>query len=102
MTKQELIHRITQQTGFEESASRFVVETFFDVVKTAVVAGETVIIQRFGRFGPKRRARKVARNINRNTALVAEAHTIPHFKPSPEFVDQVRRQPSRPTSERQS
>jgi DNA-binding protein HU-beta len=90
MTKQDVLHRISEQTGLDPQLSRSIVDSFFEVVKEAVSEGETIYIRTFGSFGPKQRARKVGRNISANTALVIEAHAIPSFKPSAEFSHQVR------------
>lgn len=92
MRKQDLINQITEQTGLDPQLSRSIMEAYFEVVKTAVSQGETVYVRSFGSFGPKHRAAKVARNITENTALRIEAHTIPYFKPSAEFFNQVRAQ----------
>lgn len=89
MTKQDVIRRISRQTAVDPQTSRSVIEAFFEVVKSAVAQGETIHIRTFGSFGPKRRAAKVVRNILKGTSMHAEAHTIPHFKPSAEFVKQV-------------
>lgn len=90
MTKQDLIRRISEQTGLDPQISRSVVESFFEVVKTVVSQGETIYVRQFGSFGPKQRAQKVARHIKNNTAITLAAHAIPYFKPSPDFTDQVR------------
>jgi DNA-binding protein HU-beta len=90
MTKQEVIRRISQQNGTDPEVNQSVIETFFEVVKSAVTRGETIYVRTFGSFGPKRRAAKVARNIRQRTVMQVDAHTIPAFKPSPEFLNQVR------------
>jgi DNA-binding protein HU-beta len=90
MTKQDVLHRISEQTGIDPHLSRSIIDSFFEVIKEAVSEGETIYIRQFGSFGPKQRARKIGRNISANTALVIEAHSIPSFKPSAEFVHQVR------------
>ena len=92
MTKQEIIRRVSQQNGTDPEVNRSVIETFFEVVKSAVTQGETIYVRTFGSFGPKHRAAKVARNVTQNTAMPIEAYTIPFFKPSREFNDQVRAQ----------
>lgn len=92
MRKQDVINQITEQTGIDPQISRSILEAYFEVVKTAVSQGETIHVRTFGSFGPKQRAPKIARNINKNTAVRIEAHTIPSFKPSLEFVNQVRAQ----------
>lgn len=90
MTKQDVLHRINEQTGLNPQLGRSIVGSFFEVVKGAVSEGKTVYVRTFGSFGPKQRARKIGRNINANTAVVIEAHAIPRFKPSAEFTRQVR------------
>ncbi|SFF19206.1 HU family DNA-binding protein [Spirosoma endophyticum] len=90
MTKQDVLRRVSKQTGIDPQISLSIMESFFEVVKGAVSEGETIYIRRFGSFGLKQRARKIGRNISANTALVIEAHSIPGFKPSAEFINQVR------------
>ena len=100
MTKQDVINRVTKQTGLDPEASRSIIESFIEVVKSALIEGEPIYVRTFGSFVLKPRARKVARNISQNTALIVEAHTIPHFKPSPEFTHQVRQRENSQISER--
>jgi DNA-binding protein HU-beta len=90
MTKQELIHQISQQTGIDSTTSRSIVEAFFEVVKESLTKGESIYVRGFGTFQPKQRAAKVGRNIGQNTALSVAAHVVPFFKPSREFSDQIK------------
>ncbi len=90
MTKQDLIRRITQQAGFDEEASRCVVEIFFEVVKASLTQGEPIYVRGFGSFILKQRARKTARHFAQNTAFMVPAHTTPYFKPSAEFTHLVK------------
>jgi len=90
MTKAEAFDRISRQTGIEKIAVREAVESFFNVVKDSVNDGESVYIRGFGSFGLKRRARKTARNISKNTTIIIPAHHIPSFKPSKMFVEKVK------------
>ena len=90
MTKQDVLQRIREKAGIDTQLGQLIVESFFDVVRTAVSQGETIYIRQFGSFGPKPRAQKVARDLKTNTAILVAAHTIPYFKPSPAFMDQVR------------
>lgn len=90
MTKSDVISEVSNRTGIETDTTRVVVESFFDVVKAGVSEGETIYIRTFGSFEPKKRAKKTARNIKLNTALVIDAHHVPAFKPSADFKSQVR------------
>ena len=66
------------------------VEAFFSVVKNNMANGENVYIRGFGSFVNKKRARKVARNISKNTAVIIEEHFIPAFKPSKFFTEKIK------------
>jgi len=90
MTKQQLINRISEQTGVDSQVSEAVITTFFEVVKASVTKGETIYLRTFGSFGPKQRAEKKARLISEKRAIVIEAHAIPSFKPSPEFRERIK------------
>jgi len=90
MTKQDVINQISQRTGQDSFTSRTVIESFFEVVKQQLAAGESIYVRRFGSFVPTPRAAKVARNVSQNTAHPIKAHIDPVFKPSAEFKEQVR------------
>ncbi len=90
MTKQDVINRVTKQTGVDPETSRFIIEAFFEVVKASLTEGQPIYVRTFGSFILKQRAGKTARNIKANTVLLVAPHVIPFFKPSREFVDQVK------------
>ncbi len=91
MTKQDVFDRVTKQTGLDPETGRFILEAFFEVVKASLIEGQPIYVRTFGSFILKARAGKTARNIKANMALVVAPHVIPFFKPSREFVDQVKR-----------
>ncbi len=90
MTKAEIVKKIAQQTGIEQTAASAVVEAFMEQVRQALIGGENVYLRGFGTFNRKHRAEKVARNISKNTTIKVPAHDIPAFKPSKEFLDKIR------------
>lgn len=90
MTKAEVIAAIAEKTGIEKSDVSSSVEAFLSVVKNAMSEGNNIYIRGFGSFVNKKRAKKVARNISKNTAIVIDAHYVPSFKPSKEFVAQIK------------
>ncbi len=90
MTKAEVIAEIAEKTGIEKSDVASTVEAFFTVVKNSMSNGENIYVRGFGSFINKKRARKVARNISKNTAIIIEEHYIPSFKPAKEFVAKVK------------
>lgn len=90
MTKADIVNRISEKTGVERTVVLSVVESYFSTMKEEMVKGNNVYFRGFGSFILKKRAKKIARNISKNTALVIDAHFIPKFKPSKTFVDAVR------------
>lgn len=90
MTKADIVARIAQQTGVEKAVAMTVVEAFMETVKDSMVAGDEVFLRRFGSFIIKKRAKKVARNISKNTTIVIPAHSVPAFKPAKTFLEAVK------------
>jgi DNA-binding protein HU-beta len=91
MTKAEVIAEISNKTGIDKMQVQEAVESFFKVVRNSMVEGKNVYFRGFGSFVIKKRAKKIARNISKNTAMVIDEHYIPSFKPAKTFVDKVKR-----------
>lgn len=91
MTKAEVIAEISTKTGIDKMQVQEAVESFFKVVRTSMVEGKNVYFRGFGSFVIKKRAKKIARNISKNTAMVIDEHYIPSFKPAKTFVDKVKK-----------
>ncbi|HVD96747.1 MAG TPA: HU family DNA-binding protein [Cytophagaceae bacterium] len=90
MTKAEVIATIAEKTGIDKSDVSTTVEAFFEVVKNSMAEGNNVYVRGFGSFVNKKRAKKVARNISKNTAIIIDEHFIPSFKPAKVFVEQIK------------
>jgi DNA-binding protein HU-beta len=90
VTKADVIAEIAEKTGIDKADVTQSLETFFSVVKDSLAEGEPIYVRGFGSFINKKRARKVARNISKNTAMVIDEHFIPSFKPAKVFVEQVK------------
>lgn len=90
MTKADIVARIAQQTGVEKAVAMTIVEAFMETVKDSMVAGNEVFLRGFGSFIIKKRAKKVARNISKNTTIVIPAHSVPAFKPAKTFLEAVK------------
>lgn len=90
MTKAEVISEIAEKTGIPKEDVQITVEAFFGVVKGSMSEGNNIYIRGFGSFVNKKRAKKIARNISKNTAIVIDEHFIPSFKPSKVFVEKIK------------
>ena len=89
MTKAEIINKIARETGIDRATVRTIVEAFIKDLKDTMTQGENVYLRGFGTFKVKKKAKKVARNISRNTTTVIPEHYAPAFKPSKAFIKAV-------------
>lgn len=89
MTKADLIKKINTQTGIDRIDVREVLESFFEEIQRSISEGDQVYIRGFGNFLHKKQGRKIARNINQNTALIIQPRYKPSFKPSKKFITRV-------------
>ena len=91
MTKADVINEISEKTGIDKLDVQASVEAFFSVVKTSMAEGVNIYVRGFGSFVNKKRAKKIARNISKNTAIVIEEHYVPSFKPSKIFIEKIKK-----------
>jgi DNA-binding protein HU-beta len=90
VTKADIINEIAEKTGIDKADVTASVEAFFTVVKGSMASGQNIYIRGFGSFINKKRKKKIARNISRNTALVIDEHFIPSFKPAKIFINKIK------------
>lgn len=90
MTKADIVNEIARKTGIEKVTVQRTVEEFMDAVKESMVGGNNVYLRGFGSFIVKKRAKKTARNISKNTTIIIPEHFIPAFKPSKSFINKVK------------
>ena len=90
MTKAEIVNDISKKTGIDKATVLTTVEAFMSSVKGSIENGENVYLRGFGSFILKKRAKKTARNISKNTTIILPEHNIPAFKPAKTFVNSVK------------
>lgn len=90
MTKLELISTIAKKTGITNGDTSAVLECFFDTVINSMSKGNNISIRGFGSFVNKKRAKKLARNIKTNTAIMLDECYVPSFKPASAFVNLIK------------
>jgi DNA-binding protein HU-beta len=90
MTKADIVSQIIKKTDLDKAEVSQCLETFINVVKDSMAEGNNIYIRGFGSFINKKRARKVARDMSRNTSIVVEEHFIPKFLPGKEFKQSIK------------
>jgi DNA-binding protein HU-beta len=66
------------------------IESLMETIKVSMAKNKNIYLRGFGTFHIKKRAKKTARNISKNTTVIIPEHFIPKFKPSKEFVTIVK------------
>jgi len=90
MTKADIVSEIAKSTGVEKVQVQAIVEAFMESIKGSLIGNNNVYLRGFGSFIVKKRARKVARNISKNTTITIPEHNIPAFKPAKSFAAKVK------------
>ena len=90
MTKADIVNEIAKNTGISKDDVLKTVEAFMETVKVSLTKEENVYLRGFGSFIVKKRAKKTARNISKNTTIIIPEHNIPAFKPSKVFVAKLK------------
>ncbi len=90
MTKADIVSEIAKSTGVEKVQVQAIVEAFMESIKTSLTQKNNVYLRGFGSFIVKKRAKKVVRNISKNTTITIPEHNIPAFKPAKSFAAKVK------------
>ncbi len=90
MTKADIVNEISKSTGIEKVTVQKTVEALMEAVKDSLISNKNVYLRGFGSFIVKKRAKKTARNISKNTTIIIPEHFIPAFKPAKSFVNKVK------------
>ena len=90
MRKADLINIISDKTGIPKVDVLVTLETMFKEIKSSLTSGENLYVRGFGSFIIKKRAAKIGRNIKKNVAVAIPEHYIPAFKPSKEFMKDIK------------
>ena len=90
MTKADIVNEISKNTGIEKVTVQKTVEAFMETVKDSLVKDKNVYLRGFGSFIVKKREKKTARNISKNTTIIIPEHFFPAFKPAKSFISKVK------------
>lgn len=90
MTKAEIVKEIVEKTGLDKNAVSVIVEATMENIKANMSKSQNIYLGGFGTFLSKKSAEKIGRNITKNTEIKIPAHMIPAFKPSKEFIGEVK------------
>ena len=82
MTKQDLVRTLVKDTGITQDMAGKVCNAMFDIIKDALLDGDSVTLTGFGTFTVKERAARTGRNPRTGKAIDVPACRAVSFKPS--------------------
>lgn len=85
MTKAEIVDRISREIGVQKKDIAFIIDSFFEMVKSSLSEGEPMELRGFGTFGFKIRKGRKARNPRSGETVMVEDRVVIAFKPGKEF-----------------
>jgi DNA-binding protein HU-beta len=89
MNKRDLVAEVAARLGRDPAEVATVVDTVVDSIVASVSSGDKVVIQGFGTFLRKARAKRVGRDINADRTVVIPATHVPAFEPGKPFREIV-------------
>ena len=91
LTKEELQNLLFDTIGLSKRECRDMVNTIFEEMRAALEAGETVKLEGFGRFQPKDRPQRWARNLRSGERIIVSERRVVTFHPSRKLTDDIGR-----------
>lgn len=90
MTKEELADYVRSRLDLPKGEIQQVIDAIVLGIKTSMAEGKNVYIRGFGTFSVKKRKAKMARDINKEEAVIVPEHFAPAFKPAVAFRTMIK------------
>ena len=85
MIKQDIIHRVVEETGLQRNKAEAAVDTVFESMKKALAAGDRIELRGFGVFNVKPRKTGIGRNPRTGAEVSIPPGKAVRFKPGKEL-----------------
>ena len=90
LTKEELQNLLFDRLGLSKRECREMVNAIFEEMRCALESGETVKLEGFGRFQPKDRPKRWARNLRSGERIAVSRRRVVTFHPSRKLTGNIR------------
>ena len=93
LTKEELQNLLFEHIGLSKRECREMVNAIFEEMRAALEAGEPVKLEGFGRFQPKDRPERWARNLRSGEKIAISKRRVVTFHPSKKLTASIKQDP---------
>ncbi len=88
LTKAEMVESIAHKSGLSKKDVHFIIDSFFDEVKAALIDDRVVELRGFGTFEVRtRKGREKARNPKTGETVHVKNHGVAVFRPGKELKE---------------
>ena len=92
LTKEELQNLLFEKIGLSKRECREMVNAIFEEMRAALESGESVKLEGFGRFQPRERPKRWARNLKSGEKIPVSERRVVTFHPSKKLTENIARQ----------
>jgi integration host factor subunit alpha len=92
LTKEELQNLLFEHIGLSKRECREMVNAIFEEMRQALESGEAVKLEGFGRFQPKERPKRWARNLKSGEKIPISERRVVTFHPSKKLTATIERE----------
>jgi DNA-binding protein HU-beta len=85
LIKQDIIHRVVEETGLQRNKAEAAVDTVFESMKKALAAGDRIELRGFGVFNVRPRKTGIGRNPRTGQQVNIPPGKAVRFKPGKEL-----------------
>ena len=85
LTKKDLINSVYMQVGFSKKIAENLIEEFFSIMISNLIANKSIKISKFGTFLVKTKNSRIGRNPKTKEEKKISKRDVVLFKPSKEF-----------------
>ena len=89
LTRKELAEVVADQLGYSRSSCTKIVDSFFNSMKSSLMAGEPIKIVHFGTFSLRDKNPRNGRNPRTGESILIKKRQMVSFKPSKILREQV-------------
>ena len=98
LTKEELQNLLSDSLGLSKRECREMVNAIFEEMRVALEAGDAVKLEGFGRFQPKERPKRWARNLKSGEKIPISERRVVTFHPSKKLCANIDQEKPPPKS----
>ena len=82
ITRKDLARVINEKMGFSQRSAEEIIDTFFSVMKSTLINGESIKLVHFGTLSVRKKSPRRGRNPRTGDAMEISSRSMVSFKPS--------------------